>query len=73
MAPREPVQIYGKVSCGYTSAARRDYASRGHPVEFFDVEADPAALARFLEISEGERRVPLIVEGGRLTVGFGGT
>ena len=73
MAPKEPVQIYGKDSCGYTSAARKDYAARGHLVEYFDVKADPASMARFLELSGGERRVPLIVERGRVTVGFGGT
>jgi glutaredoxin len=73
MAPKEPVQIYGKEGCGYTSAARADYAARGHPVEYFDVKADPAAMARFLELSGGERRVPLIVERGRVSVGFGGT
>jgi glutaredoxin len=73
MAAREPVQIYGKASCGYTSAARADYAARGYPVEYFDVKVDPAAMARFLELSGGERRVPLIVERGRVTVGFGGT
>jgi glutaredoxin 3 len=42
-------------------------------VEYFDVRADPAAMKRFLELSGGERRVPLIVERGRVTVGFGGT
>ena len=73
MAMREPVTIYGKESCGYTSAARKDYAARGYPVEYFDVKADPAAMARFLELSLGERRVPLIVERGRVTVGFGDT
>jgi len=30
-------------------------------------------MKRFLGLSGGERRVPLIVEGGRVTVGFGGT
>ena len=73
MSTREPVQVYGKESCGYTSAARRDYQARGYPVEYFDVKADPAAMTRFLELSGGERRVPLIVERGRVTVGFGGT
>jgi glutaredoxin len=70
---KEPVQIYGKESCGYTRAAREEYAARGFPVEYFDVKADGAAMARFLELSGGERRVPLIVERGRVTVGFGGT
>jgi hypothetical protein len=42
-------------------------------VEYFDVKQDAAAMKRFLELSGGSRRVPLIVEGGRVTVGFGGS
>jgi glutaredoxin 3 len=37
------------------------------------VKQDAAAMRRFLELSGGDRRVPLIVERGRVTVGFGGT
>jgi hypothetical protein len=37
------------------------------------VKKDAAALARMLELSGGDRRVPLIVERGRTSVGFGGT
>jgi glutaredoxin 3 len=37
------------------------------------VKKDPVAMKRFLELSGGERRVPLIVERGRVTIGFGGT
>jgi hypothetical protein len=42
-------------------------------VEYHDVRKDAAAMKRFLELSGGERRVPLIVERGRVIVGFGGT
>jgi hypothetical protein len=42
-------------------------------VEYFDVKQDPQAMKRFLELSGGDRRVPLIVERGRVTVGFGGS
>jgi glutaredoxin 3 len=71
--PGETVQIYGKASCAYTNAARQSFTGRGYRVEYLDVKIDPAAMARFLELSGGERRVPLIVERGRTTVGFGGT
>ncbi len=37
------------------------------------MKRDPEAMTRFLELSGGDRRVPLIVEGGRVSVGFGGT
>lgn len=67
------VTIYGKDSCPYTTAARDDYAGRGVAVEYVDVKRDPAAMRRFLELSGGDRRVPLIVEGGRISIGFGGT
>lgn len=37
------------------------------------MKQDAAALRRFLELSGGDRRVPLIVEGGKVTVGYGGS
>jgi glutaredoxin 3 len=37
------------------------------------VKNDAGALKRFLGLSSGDRRVPLIVERGRVTVGFGGS
>ncbi len=67
------VQIFGKSDCPYTSAARRDFQKRGVQVEYFDVEEDAAAMRRFLELSSGDRRVPLIVEDGRVSQGFGGS
>jgi glutaredoxin 3 len=48
------------------------FGKRGVKVEFFDVERDPVAMKRFLVLSGGERRVPLIREGERITIGFGG-
>ncbi len=41
-------------------------------VEFFDVKRDPAAMKRFLDLSGGERRVPLIHEEGKVRIGFDG-
>lgn len=67
------VEIYGKDTCPYTTAAREDYAARGFEVTYVDVRRDPEAMRRFLELSGGDRRVPLVVEGGRVSVGFGGS
>jgi hypothetical protein len=50
-----------------------DFGKRGYRVEYFNVKKDPAAMERYLELSMGERRVPLIREEGRVTIGFGGT
>jgi glutaredoxin len=67
------VLIFGKDSCPYTEAARVDYERRRVPYEYLNVKKDKAALARMLEFSDGERSVPVIVEGGKVTIGFGGT
>lgn len=73
MTTREPVEIFGKDACPYTAAALADYAARGVPVTYHDVLRDPEAMRRFLELSGGERQVPLIVERGRTCAGFGGS
>jgi glutaredoxin len=67
------VQIFGKSDCPYTGAARREFQKRGVAVEYLDVEEDAAAMRRFLALAKGDRRVPLIVEEGRVTQGFGGS
>jgi glutaredoxin len=38
-----------------------------------NVKKNPAELARMLEYSKGRRAVPVIVESGKVTIGFGGT
>lgn len=67
------VQIFGKDTCPYTQAARDDYAARGIEVTYRNVKKDPAALSEMLELTKGRRDVPVIVESGRITIGFGGT
>jgi len=41
--------------------------------DYFDVKEDTAAFNRMLEFSGGRRQVPVIVDGDKVTVGFGGT
>jgi len=67
------VVIFGKPGCPYTQAARDEFRKAGTPYEYVDVKNDPAGLQRMLEYSEGRRCVPVIVDDGRVTVGFGGT
>lgn len=67
------VVIYGKDACPYTWAAREDFEARGTSVKYVDVKKDPMALARMLTLTGGRRQVPVIVEEGRVTIGFGGT
>lgn len=67
------VLIFGKDSCPYTEAAREDYARRKVPFQYINVKKNGDDLNRMLEYSGGERRVPVIVDNGEVTIGFGGT
>jgi hypothetical protein len=42
-------------------------------VDYRDVVADPSHLDEMLKFSAGVRKVPVLVEEGKGTVGFGGT
>jgi glutaredoxin 3 len=67
------VLIFGKEHCPYTSAAIDDYARRDIEVQYIDVKKDRAELERMLGYSNGHRRVPVIVDEGKVTIGWGGT
>jgi glutaredoxin 3 len=66
------VLIFGKDTCPYTNAALDHYRAQG-PVEYVNVKKNAADLERMLGYSSGARRVPVIVENGKVTIGFGGT
>ena len=67
------VVIYGKDACPYTTAAREDHAKRKIAFEYVNVLADPAKLKEMLKHSKGVRKVPVIVDGAAVTIGFNGT
>jgi len=67
------VLIFGKDGCPYTQAARDHYEAQKAPFQYLNVKKSPADLQRMLEYSKGARRVPVIVDEGNVTVGFGGT
>ena len=70
----EKVLIFGKDAWPYTRAAREAYAKKAKEVEYVNVVSDPGKLGIMLKHSKGERQVPVIVEGGLVTIGFeGGT
>jgi len=47
-----------------------DYADRA---VYYDVKADRTKLDEMLSHSKGDRRVPVIVEGDNVAVGYGGS
>jgi glutaredoxin 3 len=42
-------------------------------VRYIDVKQDKKSLVEMLKVSNGVREVPVIVEDGKVTIGFGGT
>lgn len=53
--------------------AREDYRKKGYTVEYINAKDDSGGLERMLKITGGDRRVPVIVEDERITIGYGGT
>lgn len=52
---------------------REDLLCRGVAFAEYDVDADEEALGRMLELTDGRRMVPVLVEGGKVTqMGVGG-
>jgi glutaredoxin 3 len=69
----DKVLIFGQDLCQYTSAARANFARRKIPFEYINVLEDDAGLERMLALTQGRRKIPVIVDAGKITVGFGGT
>ena len=68
----EPITLYGKPTCPHAFNARRELENRGVEYTYVDVLEDKTALEEMLRVNGGLRRVPTIVEGDRVTVGYKG-
>ena len=66
----DKVIIYGKAGWPYTKQARSAY---GDKAIYVDVANDSDKLEEMLEVSKGVRKVPVIVEGEKVEIGYGGT
>lgn len=66
----EKIIIFGKAEWPYTTKARADF---GEKAEYFDVQLDSKKLDEMLKYSNGVKKVPVIVEGDKVIVGYGGT
>ena len=66
--------IYTHPDCAYSSAAKMDYRKR--KIEYTEIDLSKKAdeIPGLLELTNGERVTPVIVEDGVVTIGFkGGT
>ena len=66
------IMLFGKDAWPYTRAAREAFAREGRQVEYFNVVKEPKHMDSMLKHSKGARKVPVIVEGEAVTIGFGG-
>ncbi len=63
----EKIRIYGTETCPFCRKAREAYGDRA---VFINVGGDPEKLEEMLAYSGGNRTVPVIVDGDKVTVGF---
>ena len=68
----ERILIFGKDTWPYTTAAREAYEKQGKNVTYVNVVSDPDKIDSMLKYSKGDRKVPVIVEHGEVTIGFQG-
>ena len=73
MTSIEKILIFGHDLCPYTSRAREDFSRRKIPFEYMNVLQDDDKLQQMLKHSNGRRQIPVIVEAGKVTIGFGGS
>jgi glutaredoxin 3 len=59
------VELYVTAGCPYCASAREDLEWRGVDFVEYDVEQDRDAYERMLELTGGNRTVPVIVEEGK--------
>lgn len=59
------IQLYTTAGCPHSEAAREDLEWRGVDFVEYDVERDAEARQRMLELTGGNRTVPVIVEEGK--------
>lgn len=66
------VTIYTKPGCPFCMAAKADLKVKGIEYTEYNVKAEPERLEEMLHLNGGQRKVPTIVDGDRVTVGFAG-
>ena len=68
----DKILIFGKDAWPYTRAAREAFAKEGRRVAYYNVVKEPKHLDTMLQHSRGTRKIPVIVEGEAITIGFDG-
>ena len=68
----EKVVIFGKDTWPYTTEAREAFKKQGRNVEYHNVLSDKTQMERMLTCSKGDRKVPVILDQGKVIIGYNG-
>ncbi|MDP3063676.1 MAG: UXX-star (seleno)protein family 2 [Chloroflexota bacterium] len=71
-ANRTEVVIYTHPDCEFSAAAKYDMEQLGIAFREVDVTVVPGAAEELERLTGGDRVTPVIVEGERVTIGYGG-
>ena len=61
------VELFGGSGCQYTAELREQLLWEERDFIEYDVETDPVSLRRMIELTAGERTIPVLVVDGRVT------
>ena len=68
----DKVVIYTHPDCGYSNNLKTDLDSGSIEYEEINLALHPEQWAKVEELTGGDRTTPVTVEGGLVTVGYGG-
>ncbi len=60
------LELYGTKTCQYTQEMREWLEWKGTEFVEYDVESDPAARERVRALANGQRTVPILIDGDRV-------
>lgn len=66
------VTMYTKPGCPYCAAAKDHYNGKGIPFDEINVIGDKKAQKKVLELTGGEKIVPVIIDGSQVKIGWDG-
>ena len=67
------LELFGSSTCQFSAELREELEWQEREFIEFDVDSNIAALRRMLELTGGQRTVPVLVEDGRvLSIGYQG-
>ena len=68
----QEIIIYTHPDCSFSAAAKMDYRRSKTAYTEIDLAKQPDQIPALLELTNGERVTPVIVQDGAVTIGFKG-